>query len=359
MQTGADGALLPPLVLNLDQTERHVMGHLLSVAHLLRPLALGGAMFLAAASAQAQVKLEISVPWGPNEFHSLNAAAYAKRVTEETKGQVQIAARPGGELGVKANESVRAVAEGVVPMADLALFQNASRGAALAVETLPFLVNDYEQLKVLHKSFRPLWEKILEKNNQKVLYVVPWPKQFFFMKKPVANIDDLKGVKMRSLDKLTTDWINRLGMTPVQLTNLEILQALGSGMLEGVPTSAGTAVAQKYWDFMKHGYETNHIWASNVMTINLDTWKKLTPAQQQTMERIAHEMEPGFWENSRKDHDLKVAELVKNGMQVQAMPVAVVDEMRKRTIPLWEQYAKPMGDDAVKALAEYRKAIGK
>lgn len=335
------------------------MGKVSSLRRLLRPLALTGAMFLAACAAQAQVKLEISVPWGPNEFHSLNAAAFAKRVTEETKGQVQIAARAGGELGVKANESVRAVADGVVPMADLALFQNASRGAAMAVETLPFLVNDYDQLKVLHQSFRPLWEKILEKNNQKVLYVVPWPKQFFFVKKPVNSIDDLKGVKMRSLDKLTTDWINRLGMTPVQLTNLEILQALGSGMLEGVPTSAGTAVAQKYWDFMKYAYETNHIWASNVMTINLDTWKKLTPEQQQTIQRIAREMEPGFWENSKRDHEQKVAELVKNGMNVQPMPPAVVDEMRKRTIPLWEPYAKPFGEEGLKALAEYRKAIGK
>jgi len=335
------------------------MGRLFPVGRLLRPLALTGAMFLAAAGAHAQVKLEISVPWGPNEFHSLNSAAFAKRVTDETKGQVQIVSRAGGELGVKANETVRAVADGVVPIGEFSLFQNASRGAALAVETLPFLVSDYDELQVLHKSFRPVWEKIMEKNNQKSLYVVPWPKQFFFMKKPIASIDDLKGVKMRSLDRLTTDWINRLGMTPVQLTNLEILQALGSGMLEGVPTSAGTAVAQKYWDFMKYAYETNHIWASNMVTINLDSWKKLTPAQQQTIERIAREMEPGFWETSKRDHEVKVAELARNGMQVQPMPPAVVAEMRKRTAALLDQYAKPMGDEAVKALADYRKATSK
>lgn len=335
------------------------MGNSFFLKRVLRAVAMCGFVSLAAAGASAQVKLEISVPWGPNEFHSLNAAAFAKRVTEETKGEVSITARPGGELGVKANESVRAVAEGVVPMADLALFQNASRGPALAIETLPFLVNDYDDLKALHKSFRPLWESILMKNNQKVLYLVPWPNQFFFTKKPVATIDDLKGLKMRSLDKLTTDWINRLGMTPVQLTNLEILQALGSGMLEGVPTSAGTGVAQKYWDFMKYGYETNHIWASNVMTINLDTWKKLTPQQQAIIERIAREMEPGFWETSKRDHQVKVAELVKNGMMVQPMPKTVVDEMRKRTMPLWEQYTKPMGDEALKALAQYRASIGK
>ena len=234
------------------------------------------------------------MPWGLNEFHSQNAARFAERINQETKGEFLLTTHPGGTLGVKANESLRTMADGVVPMGEYALFQNASRGAALAVETLPFLVGDYEQLKVMHKSFRPIWEGILAKNNQNALYMVLWPNQFFFTKKALASIKDLEGIKMRSLDKLTTDWINRLGMTPVQMTNLEILQALGAGMIEGVPTSAGTAVAQKYWDFMKFGYITNHIWASNVMAVNLDAWNKLSPAQQNTIERVAKEMEPQF-----------------------------------------------------------------
>jgi TRAP-type C4-dicarboxylate transport system substrate-binding protein len=326
---------------------------------LLRPLLLSGLLAVAATGAQAEVKLDISVPWGPNEFHSMNAAKFAERVKQETKGEVVMTTHPGGTLGVKANESLRSIGEGVVPMGDYALFQNASRGAVLAVETLPFLVGDYDQLKVMHRYFRPVWEGILQKNNQKMLYVVPWPNQFFFVKKPIATVDDLKGLKMRSLDKLTTDWINRLGMTPVQMTNLEILQALGSGMMDGVPTSAGTAVAQKYWDFMKYAYQTNHIWASNVMAINLDAWKKLSPAQQATIERVAKEMEPQFWENSKQDHEKKVAELKANGMNIANAPKAMIDEMVKRTNPLWETYAKPMGDEATAALAAYRKEIGK
>ena len=324
-----------------------------------RPVLAVGLLALASLGASAQVKLDISVPWGPNEFHSLNAARFAERVTQETKGEVVMTTHPGGTLGVKANESMRAIGEAVVPMGDFALFQNASRGAVMAVETLPFLVGDYNQLKTMHKYFRPVWENLLAKSNQKALYIVPWPNQFFFVKKPLASIDDLKGLKMRSLDKLTTDWINRLGMTPVQMTNLEILQALGSGMLDGVPTSAGTAVSQKYWDFMKYAYMTNHIWASNVMSINLDAWKKLTPAQQATIERVAKELEPQFWEVSRQDHEKKVAELKANGMTVAPAPKAMVDEMVKRTQPLWEVYAKPMGDDALAALAAYRKEIGK
>jgi TRAP-type C4-dicarboxylate transport system substrate-binding protein len=335
------------------------MDHRVLQSRLLRHLALAAALIAAPFAVGAQVKLDISVPWGPGEFHSLNAARFAERVKEVTKGEVVMATHPGGTLGVKANESLRSIGEGVVPMGEYALFQNASRGASLAVETLPFLVKDYDELGILHKSFRPVWDKVLEKNNQKALYVVPWPNQFFFVKRPIATIDDFKGLKMRSLDRLTTDWINRLGMTPVQVTNLEILQALGSGMVDGVPTSAGTAVAQKYWDFMKFGYQTNHIWASNVMAINLDTWKKLEPRHQTAIEGAARELEPQFWEASKQDHAKKVAELQANGMDIKPASRAMLEEMVKRTTSLWDQYAKPMGPEALQALADYRKAVGR
>lgn len=325
----------------------------------LRSLLLGAALAGVTAAAGAQVKLDISVPWGPGEFHSLNAARFAEEVKKATGGEVVMTTHPGGTLGVKANESLRGIGEGVVPMGDYALFQNASRGPVLAVETLPFLVKDYDDLATLHKHFRPAWEKVLERNNQKALYIVPWPNQFFFVKRKIERIEDFQGLRMRSLDRLTTDWINRLGMTPVQVTNLEILQALGSGMVDGVPTSAGTAVAQKYWDFMRYGYQTNHIWASNVMAINLDTWKKLKPEQQAAIEKVARELEPQFWETSKQDHEKKVAELKANGMEIQAASPALISQMVERTRPLWEEYSKPMGREGLEALASYRKATGK
>ncbi len=108
----------------------------------LRRLAVGSLLATAGLAATAQVKLDISVPWGPGEFHSQNAARFAERVNNELKGQVVMTTHPGGTLGVKANESLRAISEGVVPMGDFALFQNASRAPVMEVETLPFLVGD-------------------------------------------------------------------------------------------------------------------------------------------------------------------------------------------------------------------------
>ena len=314
---------------------------------------------LAGGAVQAQQKFDVSVPWGPNEFHTQNAIKFAERVKVDTKGEVLLTVHPGATLGVKPNESMRAINDGVVPFGEYALFQNASRGQALAVETLPFLVENYEQLKLLHSYTRPVWESLLTKNKQKGLYMVPWPSQYFFVKKPVASLADLKGLRMRSLDKLTTDWINRLGMTPVQLTNPEIVQALGSNMLDGVPTSAGTAASQKYPEFMAYGYHTNHLWATNVMAVNLDAWNSIKPEHRTTIERVAKEMEPEFWAVSQAEDAKRVAELGSKGMKVQPMPKAVVDEMRKLTFSLWAEYAKPMGPEIETALAAYRAKVGK
>ena len=73
--------------------------------------------FTAAPWLAAQTKLDISMPWGPTEFHTVNAQNFAKRVAEVTKGQVLMTVHPGGALGIKANETVRAIEDGAATMA--------------------------------------------------------------------------------------------------------------------------------------------------------------------------------------------------------------------------------------------------
>ncbi len=61
------------------------------------------------ALAQAPVRWDVSIPWGPTEFHTVNAQRFATEVRNATNGAVQMTAHPGGSLGVRANETVRAL----------------------------------------------------------------------------------------------------------------------------------------------------------------------------------------------------------------------------------------------------------
>ncbi len=314
---------------------------------------------LTALPALAQTKLDVSLPWGPSEFHTVNAQNFAKRVNEVTKGQVTINVHPGGSLGVKANESVRAIEDGAIAMAEFAGFQNVGDLPILGIESLPFLVDDYDQLRIMHGIARPAWEAALAKRNQKLLYSVPWPSQNFFTKKPIATFDDMRGVRMRTYDRITAEMVAKLGMVPQQMNNPDIVPALASGRLDAVMTSGTTAVAQKYWEFLKHTYNTNHLWASNLMVVGNGAWNKISAENRAAIEKLAKEMEPGFWDVSKAEHAQRMGQLKSNGMTVEPASKELLDRMRTITRPMWDEFAKNAGTEGAKLLADYRAKTGK
>ncbi|XDB00415.1 TRAP transporter substrate-binding protein (plasmid) [Sulfitobacter sp. LCG007] len=281
--------------------------------------------------AVAETSWDVSIPWGPNEFHTKNAVKFAEEVAAATKGEVKMTVHAGGSLGIRANESLRAVEDGAVPMAEYGLFQNTGDVPLLGIEAIPFLIKNYEEVRVMHGLVRPLWEAELEKRNQKILYIVPWPSQNFFTKEPIDTPEDMKGMRMRVMDNNTAEMVTRLGMTATQLNNPDIVPALATGRLDAVMTSGTTAAAQQYWEFLKHVYNTNHLWASNGMVVNLDSWNELTPEQQTAIEEVAARLEPTFWEISEGEHSTRMEELKSHGMTVQAPSEEVLQMMRDAT----------------------------
>ena len=305
----------------------------------------------------ADVEWDVSVPWGASEFHSVNAVNFAKRVEEETGGSVKMTVHPGGALGIRANESLRAVEDGAVPMAEYALFQNVGDVALLGIESIPFLIEDYAQLRQMHELVRPLWEAELMDRNQKVLYIVPWPSQNFFTKEPVETIADLAGVRFRTYDANTATMIQRLGAVPLQMNNPDIIPALATGKLDAVMTSGSTAAAQKYWEFLNHTYNTNHLWASNAMVVNLDVWNELTQEQQDLIEGIAAEMEPGFWAISEAEHAKRMQQLIDNGMTVSAPSTELAETMRMQTSDMAGDFAERV-EGAAEVIEKFKAMTG-
>ena len=321
--------------------------------------AAAGALALgAAALAQAQTKLDLSTVWPDGNFHTANVKRYAEEVGKATGGQVQIVVHAGGSLGFKGPEHLRAVRDGLVPMADVLNNQQIGDEPLFGLESLPFLVGNQDDLRVLHKHVRPIYEQVAARNNQKVLYVVPWPTQYLHMKAKVDTLDGLKGIKVRVPDKNAQDMLNAAGMAGVLIPWGETIAALSSGAVAGVSTSSSSGVDGKFWEFLKYVYPTNHTWSSQLVTINLDAWKKLKPEQQKAMEDIARKLEPEFWAVSLKNDTDSLDRLKQGGMEVVSIPPAMIAEFRARTASLVDAYLKrvPQGEQAVRAYqAETRK----
>lgn len=290
--------------------------------------------------ANAAMALDLSTVWPESNFHVRNLKTYSEAVAKATGGAVTINVHAGGALGFKGPEQLRAVRDGLVPMADVLAGQQAGDAPIMGMTNTAFLITSADELKLLLKLFRPTLDKIATDYNQKILYIVPWPTQYLHLKVKVDTLEGLKGIKIRAATKSAAEMCDAIGMAAVVIPWGDVVPALASGRIEGVTTSAVSGVDGKFWEFLKYVYPTNHSWSIDLVTINLDTWKKIAPKDQTAMAGLANELEPKFWDVSVEEDRTTLKVLTDHGMEVVKVPPPMMTAMQKRSAPLLEDFLK-------------------
>ena len=307
---------------------------------------LTAAAMTVAAQAHAETKWDMSVVWPESNFHTQDAMKFADAVKTVTNGDVVITVHAGGALGIKGPEGMTAVRDGLVPIADILMSQQVGEAPVLGVESLPFLAPTMGDLALLHKFFRPKVEEVAASMNQKLLYMVPWPGQAVYSKKPIKTIDDLAGLKLRVVDANGQAFFTALGAAPLQMPWGEVVPSLAAGTIEGVTTSSSSGVDGSFWEFLKNMSAFNWQASSNIVTVNLDAWNALSPDDQKAIEDTAKKMEGEFWLASRAEDDAKIAILKEHGMDVTSPSPELKAELIKRAQPLWEAFKERVPDAA-------------
>ncbi|WP_319412481.1 TRAP transporter substrate-binding protein [uncultured Cohaesibacter sp.] len=290
-----------------------------------------------------------------SNFGTQNVKKFADEVKKATDGRVDIQVHAGGALGFKGPEHLRAVRDGLVPMADVLGSQQIGDQPLFGLENVPFLVSSMADLRVLHKYWKPEIEKVANEYNQKFLFYVPSPKQYMYLKIDANSVDELQGIKIRGADKTTVDTMKAIGMAGVQIPWGELIPALASGRVDGVATSATSGVDGKFWEFLKYIYPTNHTWGSNIVSINLDAWNRISPEDQKIVQDIATSLEPSFWDVARDKDMQSVVTMQQHGMELVEISPEMFAQMQTKAKGLLEEYLErvPEAKPIVKAyLAE-------
>jgi len=328
----------------------------------LKALAAAGAAVLTLAAVQpaaAETSWDLPLAWNDGNFHVENAKTFAKVVGQVTGGEVKINIHPGGSLGFKGPEMLTAVRDGLVPIGDMLLIQQTGENPLFGLEAQPYMVQSLDELAVLHKRFVPMLEKLMADYNQKLLYIVPWPRQYVYTKVEAKDVAGLSGIKIRTYNSSTTDMFGRLGMTPVQLPWGEVVPALAAGTIDAVTTSASSGVDGKFWEFLTYMYPTSHVWSSNAVTVNLDAWNALSEANRDAIERAAKALQPVFWAVSRSEDDLKVGVLTDNGVKIGPLSDGTLKEMQMKTAPMLDEYVEKAGPQAKEIIDGFLADVGR
>jgi len=82
--------------------------------------------------AAAATSLDLATVWPDGNFHTTNAKRFAEEVGKVTGGDVKINVQAGGSLGFKGPEQLRAVRDGLVPLADILTSSRSATSRCLA-----------------------------------------------------------------------------------------------------------------------------------------------------------------------------------------------------------------------------------
>jgi len=303
----------------------------------------------------ADVKMNLNAVYGQNSFHTQGAIYFADLVEEYTDGSVNITVQPGGSLGFKGPELLKAVKDAQVPMSDILMGVVAGSEHVFGTSSLPRLAPSFDEAKKLYEDSKPLYKKAAAKWNQKFLYAAPWPPSGLVTKNKVETAADIKNAKIRTYDKNGANFLRELGAAGISMPWGEVYSALRTGLIDGVLTSAESAKNGKFWEVLGHFNNINYAFPLNMVTINKDYWNSLSDEQQKAMLKAAAETEKHQWESSEAKTMEALQVIEENGIVISQPSEKFAKQLDAAAKVIVKNYLEDASKETKKLLEKYIK----
>ena len=299
-------------------------------------------------------KWDMALAYGAGNFHSANATAFAKSVTEKSGGKLTIVTHPGGSL-YKGGEIFRAVRTGQAQIGERFMSALGKEDPLLEVDSQPFLATSYNDAMKLYKASKPEIVKGLDAKGLVFLYAVPWPAQGLYSNIEINSVADLKGLKFRAYNSATIRIAELTGMAPTKIEAAEISQAFSTGAVESMITSPTTGKNKKIWENgVGYFYDIAAWFPKNMVIVNKDAWNKLDSATQKLVMKEAALAERKGWDLSKKGNVADKNALADAGMKVGKVNSALQKHFQEVGATLAKEWADRAGSRGAGVLAAYR-----
>ncbi len=219
------------------------------------------------------------------EDHPAHIAArqFAERVEKRTNGAIWINIFPNNVLGGPP-EQAQQIKLGTIDMGLPTQGQLDKYDPAFAAVILPFVFDSPQHVyRVLDGPAMAWLAPLAEKQGFILLH--NWEYGFRNVTnsvRPINTPDDVKGLKLRTPPEIQIQAsMEALGATVQAIAFPELYLALSQKVVDGEENPIPVIYFSKFYEVQKHLAVTRHIYNNMIHTIGVNTWKKLTPEQQQ------------------------------------------------------------------------------
>lgn len=284
----------------------------------------------------------------PTELHR----AFASDIYKASNQRFQIQVFSSAELPYKASDVLRAVATNQVQMGDVALGFVAGDVPELNAFAMPFSCTSMEKFydKAAGEVDADINQVLTTKFKTRSIMQWVMPPQQLWLTKPIANIDGLKNLKVRSWNREQADMMKLLGGSGVTITPAEVIPSLQRGVVDGAFTAAVPALDWKFNEVTKMGYMINLTLAHQIIAVNDQELAKLPADLKQLLADKTREWAPKYRQTLiDADKDARRT-LTQKGMTLMEPSAKDMEAMRTATAAMRTEWAAKNGPVANRML---------
>src|SRR5882757_5094449 len=248
-----------------------------------------------AAPASAQTTFDLIKEYPANSITGEADAFFANAVKRWSEGRIVVRPIPDARSGVRTRDQLKAVTEGKFAMADSFAGGLGDDSAVFLLSSLPFVTPTLGDVHALYDAARPLYERLFAARKQKLLYVTPWPPSGIWSAKPVASVDALKALKIRTYDKTSTEVLARVALSATNVSFADLTPKLETAEIDAVLSSGDGGAGRQLWKYLPNFSEVGYAAPLSLASISLDAWSSLDEAGRAAIEAAARETNEHQW----------------------------------------------------------------
>src|SRR2546428_9374982 len=327
---------------------------------------LTGLAMAAAQPALAQTTTLTMSSWVSPQHHLTGVVlqGWANEVEKATSGRVKLQMLPKHPSAPPG--TFDAVRDGLVDVSYVTASYTPARHIMPLLPELPgggdtALVNSVAYSRIHWKHLH----KVGEYKGVKLLGVFTHGPGQMFTKKPVHNINDVQGLKIRTGGGVAEAVAKALGTSAFLKPAPESYELLKSGVADGVFFPMESIISFKLDTVLEQAtlFPGGMYSSAFGFFMNEEKWNKLPKQDQDAIDKISGEWIARHAGQSWDEADKKGLEVLKkSGVKIVNADPAFVAEVKKRSAPIiedWVQKASAKGVDAAKILAEFREELKK
>ena len=323
---------------------------------LLSALALLGASVTPAMAAD-KIVVKIAGMKPDGEPETIGMKLFAKYVMEATKGKYDVQVFPNSQLG-KEDAYIAQTRKGIIQMCATGT-QTSSLFPAMAMLETPML---YEDLEHAHRAmngetFKLINKGFAEKSGLTMMNAFPLGFRHFYTKKPIKDVNDLKGLRMRVPNiPLYIEFAKQLGQSGQPIPFAEVPSALDQGTIDGGDSPFSDIVALKMYEIAPQITLSGHILVIHSLYINNDFYNKLPAEDKKIFDDAAKRSAEDVWKMAAETEKKAVDQITKGGGTISTPNAEFKAALKKAGEGTWKLFydTVPNAKEILESVKQYK-----